>query len=332
MSLEDRFFSSSKKRLGRGLDSLFSPDSELSKTVAPNPTSTTAEKEASRNSKSLDTLGIEQLSPNPHQPRKVFDKTFLKELADSIRENGLIQPVIVRKVKKEDGGEGRSEGGKRSKGSKYEIIAGERRWRAAAEAGLQEIPVRVLESDSAILPLVENIQRQDLNPLELAQAYQTLLKQKEGEEGEGGGLTQEKLAEKLGIPRATLANQLRILNLSSGVQELILQGKINFAVAKLLLQEKNLTQQLKWARHFAINNTGWREAQKLLSQKKTKKARGFLEPPHKQWQTQALNKIMQVYGVKADLYSKKKGGELRLRFFSNEELHRLMSLLLSSKD
>lgn len=287
MPSKNSSFSSSRRRvLGRGLDSLFSP----------------ASKQNQGSQKSALMLGIEQIQPNPHQPRRIFDKEFLRDLANSIKKNGLIQPIIVRKA-----------------GLKYEIVAGERRWRAAGQAGLHEIPVRVLEfeKDNPFLSLVENLQRQDLNPIELAQAYKKLMQKDK--------FTQEKLADQLGIPRATLANQLRILKLSPEVQKLVLEGKLSFALAKILLQEKDVSVQLKWAKSFIKNKTGVRKAQKLLSQvQASSKALQHI----KSWQSQAINKIQDIHGVKSSLRFKKKGGELCLRFFSDEQLQYLMDVLI----
>ena len=279
---------SSRQALGRGLDSLFSstPTSKGSTVLS---------------------LSIEQIIPNPRQPRRIFDKDFLSELANSIKKNGLIQPIIVKK-----------------RDEKYEIVAGERRWRAAAQAGLYEVPVRVLEpeKDSPFLSLVENLQRQDLNPLELARAYKTLLQTYK--------LTQEKLADQLGVPRASLANQLRILNLSEEVQVLIMRGQLSFALAKILLQVQDPTSQTKWARFFVKNKVGVREAQSLLSKaaKINKKKRVSKPIGGEDWQGQAMNKIQDIYGVKSSLRWKKKGGELCLRFFSDEQLRNLIDILV----
>ena len=288
MSFKDK--PSSRQALGRGLDSLFSSTS------------------APRRSAIL-SLSIEQIVPNPQQPRRVFDKDFLSELADSIKKNGLIQPIIVKK-----------------KGEKYEIVAGERRWRAAAQAGLYEVPVRVLESekDNPFLSLVENLQRQDLNPLELAQAYKALM--------QAYKLTQEKLADQLGIPRASLANQLRILNLSEEVQEMIMNGQLSFALAKILLQVPDPLSQIKWARFFIKNKVSVREAQNLLSREAVKIEKKVVSKPTgvEDWQGQAMNKIQDIYGVKSSLRWKKKGGELCLRFFSDEQLRNLMDILVRS--
>lgn len=288
-----------RKSLGRGLESLFSPLSGSS-------LSGENIKKTSENTKVL-LLGIEQIQTDPNQPRRVFNKESLAELAQSIKQNGLIQAVIVRQV-----------------GAKYEIVAGERRWRAAAMAGVYEIPVRVIEpkQDNPFLSLVENLQRQDLNPIELAQAYQKLMKKLD--------FTQEKLAYQLGIPRATLANQIRILNLPESVQQLILQGKISLALAKLLLKHSDVSFQIKWAQYFANNKIGVRTAQKLLSQNSLTRIKSN-EQPLKSWQNQAINKIQEIHGVKTSIQLKKKGGKLILRFFSDKELHYLMDILVRQK-
>lgn len=285
---------SRRQSLGRGLDTLFSSASK-------NSTFNTSD------SIKISQLGIEQIQPNPQQPRKIFHKEYLTQLAESIKKNGVIQPVIVKKI-----------------GSKYEIIAGERRWRAAALAGLHDVPVRVLEKTqtSSFLSLIENLQRQDLNPIELAQAYKTLMQKY--------NFTQEKLANQLGIPRASLANQLRILHLPQEVQQLILESKLSFAVAKILLQETNINFQKKWAQYFAKNKTGVRAAQTILSQHKLGKVKNKTQPLE-DWQSQSLSKIQDIHGFKTSLCFKKKGGELSLRFFSNKELRYLMDILVRQK-
>ena len=270
-----------RQALGRGLENLF-PTSEIQhKTL----------------------LSIDKIHPNPRQPRRVFDKILLKELADSIRKNGLIQPVVVRK-----------------KSSKYEIVAGERRWRAAGLAGLHEIPVWILKQEqiNPFLSLVENLQREDLNPIELATAYKTLLEEQK--------ISQEKLAKHLSLPRTTLTNSLRLLKLGKTAQELVLKGQLSFAVAKVLLQEKDLDTQSKWAKYFAKHRTGVRKATALLSPKNKKKQAKQLKKQHKT----SLNLLKDRHGVKAQIHFRKKGGELRLRFFSDKELNMLMSLLLDS--
>ncbi len=184
-----------KRGLGTGLDVLFGADS--------------VEEEAE-----LRTVPIARVEPRADQPRQVFDENALQELADSISRYGLIQPITVRKLE----------------GGYYQIIAGERRWRASRLAGLHEVPVRVIEADdrrAAELALVENLQREDLNPVEEAEGYRTLM--------ETYGLTQEEAARSVGRSRPAIANALRLLSLSAPVLSLVEKGKLSAGHARTLL-------------------------------------------------------------------------------------------------
>lgn len=294
---------SGRRVLGRGLDSLFGEMPSLS-----SPKSS----EETKASLSL-LLPIEQLKPGSHQPRSVFDKEALKELAQSIKENGLIQPIVVRKTGTEE----------------YEIIAGERRWRAAGMAGLHKVPVwfmsdkQTKEKSQAVLALVENIQRQNLNCLEIAKAYKNII--------EKHHFTQEQLAQQLGVSRSSVTNHLRLFDLSLEVQKLLMSKKLSFSLAKVLLQEKDCKKQLQFALHFVSNNFGVREAEKFLQAQRQCKNEKPVIMRSPSWQTQALKKIQDKHGVKTSLKFKNKGGELCLRFYSNEELHYLMDLLLCSR-
>ncbi len=274
--------------LGRGLENLF-PVDEI------------------KHSDSL-LVGLERIKPNANQPRRQFNSESLKDLSQSIKQNGLIQPIVVRQC-----------------GQDFEIIAGERRWRAAGLAGLHEIPVRVLDKtseQSSVLALVENLQRQNLNPIELATAYQKLIKQK--------NWTQEMLADQLAIPRASLANYLRLLNLPPLVKTFIEQRKLSVAHAKLLLKEKSFSSQIKWAKWFIEKSLPVRAAEKLL--KKTIPSTPLevhASPPA--WSKQAIKKIQDTHGIKTTLHFQKKGGELRLRFYSEKELQFILNLFLSKQ-
>ena len=171
--------------------------------------------------KNVKLISIEEIVPNRFQPRQIFGEKELNELADSIKEHGIIQPLIVRPL-----------------GDKYEIIAGERRYKAASIAGLYNVPVIVLEKDdneSAELAIIENIQRKDLTPIEEAKSYQKLLNR---------GLTQEEIAKKLGIAQPTVANKLRLLSLPDEVQEALLNTRISERHARALLRLENVSDQL----------------------------------------------------------------------------------------
>lgn len=211
--------SPSKPRLGRGLSSLIKIPDQPVERHAPTPIA------ESRVATSPATIPTAQIHPNPHQPRRQFNDTTLSELAASIKTTGLIQPIIVRPSP-----------------SGYELIAGERRWRAAQLAGLSDIPVLIREVDSftqAQMALVENIQREDLNPLDRAAAYQSIIDQL--------GLTQSELAGRLGEDRSTIANFLRLLNLTDPVRELIRGGQLSFGHAKLLAGITDTAEQKRLA-------------------------------------------------------------------------------------
>ncbi len=282
-----------KKRnvLGRGLQSLFASSSEG------------GEKGFFPSHRPF-VLGIEQIKANPHQPRKIFDKESLKELATSIRQNGLIQPVVVKKS-----------------GTWYEIVAGERRWRAAARAGLHKIPVYLIKEnlDLNTLALVENIHRENLNPMELAQAFHKLMKTK--------GWTQAELSRAVVVPRASVANYLRLLNLDPQVQLLVREGRLSMALAKLLLKEEDLGIQLKWARFFVLKNTSVKTAARLLSRNKSSVQKS---PSLSFDKNQVLARVQDRYNTSVKLRFRKKGGEISLCFYSEEHLKNLIKNLLHS--
>ena len=176
-------------------------------------------------------VNIDDIIPNRFQPRLAFDEQGLKELAASIKEHGIIQPLVLRKL-----------------GSKYEIIAGERRYKAATMAGLTTVPAVISNIDdnsSAEVALVENIQRRDLTPIEEAKSYKNLL--------DKGYLTQEQLAKKMGISQSSIANKLRLLNLANEVQQALLEGKISERHARALLTLDTAEEQVEWLNKI-INN------------------------------------------------------------------------------
>ncbi len=210
--------------LGRGLDSIFVEN------TAPADSGVTM-------------LRIADLEPRKNQPRKVFDKDALAQLAESIAAHGVIQPVAVRE----------------SAGGFYEIIAGERRWRAAKMAGLSEIPAVVFTADdqkTAELALIENIQREDLNPIEEAKAYEKLLSEY--------GLTQEKLSASVGKSRSSIANSLRLLELTPGALDLLTNGKISVGHAKVLLGLDDRDMMDSLAEEIAANELSVRETEVLV--------------------------------------------------------------------
>lgn len=285
--------SSSRKALGRGLENLF-------------PSFQTKEN-------NFLVVGIEKIKPNSSQPRRDFNKESLRELSESIRINGLIHPIIVRPL-----GLGR-----------YEIIAGERRWRAAQLAGLHKISARVwnkTEKQSSILALVENLQRQNLNPIEQAKAYKNIMEQ--------NNWTQDQLAHQLAIPRASLANQLRLLYLADEIQLWVREKKLSVAHAKILLKIKDPTQQIRIGKIFILKNMGIRTAEKYLSQVlavNNKLGRINGTQTALQWHKQALKKIQEMHGIKIKLNLHKRGGGLNIRFYSDEDLKMILQSLLDQR-
>ena len=263
--LKDKNFQ--KKRLGRGLGSLFTDEitetgmvqeatgepEESFRTVviqAPSIPSTVSAPpavaaEAIGATQRIWSIAIEKIIPNKDQPRKEFDAEKIKELAASIKEQGILQPIVTRRL---ESGE-------------YEIIAGERRWRAAQVAGVHEIPVILKEADNKKVlewALIENIQREDLNPIEESEAYNQLIGTYH--------YTHQELADKMGKERATISNSLRLLTLSKEVRELIREQKISAGHAKALLSLENLEQQRNLAREIVTRGLSVRAVEKEVAQ------------------------------------------------------------------
>ena len=216
-----------KSGLGKGLDALFL-DNETTE------------------GGSLMTLRISDIEPNKDQPRKAFEPTALQELAESIREHGILQPVVVRALP----------------GGVYQIIAGERRWRAGRLAGLAEVPAIVIEADDAKvreLALIENLQRQDLSPLEEAEGYRSLM--------EHSGMTQEQVAARLGKSRPVVANALRLLNLPKGVKMQLEEGRLTAGHARLLAGLSE-TDAIRWGNEVVMRHLNVRELENGLKRER----------------------------------------------------------------
>jgi ParB family chromosome partitioning protein len=281
---------SSKRGLGAGLNALFGEQEEQSGVM---------------------TLPIGKVEPRADQPRKDFDPQALSEMADSIREYGIIQPISVRKL--DDG--------------YYQIIAGERRWRAAREAGLTEVPVRVLEADdrrATEMALVENLQREDLNPIEEAQGYKTLMDEY--------ALTQEEAAERVGKARPTVANALRLLNLSPGVLELLSKGLLSAGHARALLPLRDGELQLSAARQTVARGFSVRQTEALA----THLLRGTPTPPAAagitvDYRKEAEKTLSESLGRGVKLLGGRKKGRIALEFYSAKDRDDLIDALLCMK-
>jgi len=268
---------------------------------------------------SVTNLKISEIEPNKHQPRVAFDEEALRELADSIRVHGVIQPLVVRPMEK---------GG-------YQIVAGERRWRAARMAGLSEVPVviRQLDDNETLeIAIIENLQREDLNPIELALGYQALMDQY--------GLTQEQVAQKLGKSRSVIANTIRLLKLPSNVQKQVQSGKIppGHAKALLSLEDDALIEEV--AQKIVSGNVLVRDIEKLARERKTaaeKKEQPSPPPPSGKELSWGNNYMKEMelalsaeLGRSVRISSKGKKYTLELDFYSEEELADIAARLTKS--
>ena len=282
--------------LGRGLDALISTE-ELT----------------TNGSDTINEINIELIEANPNQPRREFDEETLQELADSISEIGIIQPITLRKLNN----------------GKYQIVAGERRWRASMRANLKTIPAYIISVDEEKLmemALVENIQRQDLNPIEIALAYQQLIEQY--------GLTQEKLAEKVGKKRATVANFLRLLRLPAPVQMGLRNKLIDTGHARALLAVDDLKQQIKIYNEILQKKLSVRNVEDIVKKNKDGQTKNVKEK--NETSSPELNHIREkasaVFGKKVNVVCDKQGrGKLIINFNNIEEISMIIDKFPSTE-
>lgn len=282
-----------KTGLGKGLDALIPTWQEESLSAPP--------------ANQVVQIAIDQISPNPRQPRKVFSAESLQELANSIQEHGILQPLILVQIEGEQ---------------RYTLIAGERRWRAAALAGLPEVPALVRSAtlqEQLEFAIVENVQREDLNALERARAFQSLLDE--------FSLTHDEIAQKVGKSRAAVTNTLRLLNLPDSVQQALQDDLITEGHARPLLA-LNSTRAIEAALE-TILNLGLNVRQtELLVTKLLGKAPRKQSEPGKPAELQALeNKLRQFFHTKVNLQPGKKGGSITIYYYSDEELNGITDAL-----
>ncbi len=249
-------------------------------------------------------LDIDRIFPGEQQPRKAFRDESLKELASSIKEKGVLQPVIVSRV-----GDGT-----------FRLVTGERRWRAAALAGLKKMPALVRDvasKDSLEIALIENIQREDLNPIETAEAFRKLTTDFH--------LTQEELSDKVGKDRATIANYLRLLKLPEEIKSLIYNGSLSMGHAKAILTVEGRSHQVEAARKIIKKGLSVRETEALTKKGvKPKKVRITKDP-----QISSLEeKLIRSLGTKVRIFHKGKKGKIEIEYYSFEELDRLLEILM----
>jgi ParB family chromosome partitioning protein len=261
-------------------------------------------------SKALLYCGIEEIVPNPSQPRKHFDESKLQELTESVREKGILEPLLVRRT---DQG--------------YELIVGERRWRAAQKAGLREVPVLVKEvegREAFEISLIENLQREDLNPIEEAEAYKHLI--------EEFNISQDDLSKRIGKDRTTITNTLRLLKLPLEVRNQLLQNRITSGHARALLSLENKEKQKELCALIIKKGLSVREAERLAKQWAAKfqkttpslKRKGDLES-----QLHSLeDSLRKRLGTKVHITQKGKKGRIEIEYFSHEELERIVEAIL----
>jgi len=280
--------------LGRGLEALIPTSSGK---VSSRAISQNKERIKEQGEKVIN-VPVDKIEPNPFQPRKDFSHSSLEELINSIRAYGIIQPLILSPL---DNG-------------KYQIIAGERRFRAALFLEMKAVPAIVRQADQQAkleIALLENIQRQDLNPIERAEAYLRLI--------EEFNLTQEQIAEHLGKSRSSIANSLRLLSLPLEVQEALKQGSISEGHGKILAGLENKEKQLLYFKRILGLNLSVRDTEKLIFAKKKKQSRNFIEQSFP-----LIDELSSLIGSKIRFFKKKNGGKLVFEFYSQSALENFL--------
>jgi len=278
-----------KKGLGKGLEALISSTNQLEE-----------------NNRNVLEIKINDVEPNAEQPRKVFDQEKLETLAQSIKEHGVVQPIVVRK-----------------EGARYIIVAGERRWRASKMAGLKTIPVVVKDlTDKEVMEiaLIENLQREDLNPIEEAEAYQRLMNEFQ--------MTQEDVSKVVGRSRAAIANSVRLLSLAKEVQEMISDGRLTSGHARTLITINDNQRQKELATQIIEKGLNVRDTEKLAAKEDKrsvpKKAAKSKDKPEV---TDLVENLKMIFGTKIELQRGKDKGKIVIEYYSDEEFDRIIELL-----
>ena len=280
-----------KKALGRGLDALLPPVKLASMPE----------------SQDVQHLRVDAIVPNRYQPRQAFPLQGLEELSASLKQSGLLQPILVRR--KGDG--------------IYELISGERRWRAAKEAGLETIQSVIRncgDEESVILALVENLQRADLNPMEMARAYHRMMNE--------FGLTQDIIAQRVGCERSSIANVVRLINLPSEIQQLIETNQLSMGHAKVILGLPSQNEQLRVAQLVVSKVLSVRETEKLIESSPVAKKRGTKELHRTPW-SDVEERLQKRLGTKVIIQKGRRGGKIVIHYFSAPELDGILETLLN---
>ncbi|WP_026526253.1 ParB/RepB/Spo0J family partition protein [Butyrivibrio sp. VCD2006] len=287
-----------KRGLGKGLDALIAPAPASKNTV-----------DAKTEEGQVVKVNITKVEPNRDQPRKVFDEDKLLELADSIKQYGIINPLIVQDRK-----------------DHYEIIGGERRWRAAKKAGLKEVPVIIMnltEQEIAEYALIDNIQRDDLNPIDEALAFKKLI--------DDFGYTQDVVAEKVSKSRVAITNSLRLLKLCEEVRQMVIDGKLSTGHARAIISIENKEEQLKIAEQIFDQKMSVRDTEKLvknLGKTPKKKNVSKINPSIESAYRELEEKCTQATGTKVSISSKGDGtGKIEIEFYSTDDLEKITERL-----
>ncbi len=283
----------SSKRLGRGIEAIISSKSQknLIKNTTPG----------------VSYIDVSAIKPNPKQPRHTFNNKSLDELSNSIKQKGVITPITIRQL---DNG--------------YEIIAGERRWRAAKKIKLKSIPAYVLNIDSEAemmeVALIENIQREDLNAIEEAEGYAVLNSKYD--------LSHSEIAKTIGKKRTTISNALRLLKLPVEIKKSIINGEISAGHGRAILQKNSISSMINFWKKIKKESLSVRKAEEIVKSKKTKKKRRNLVAPKAT--IRALeNQLIEIFGTKVKLNPAQIGGSIEIIYFSDDDLERIIDLLQS---
>jgi ParB family chromosome partitioning protein len=296
-----------KRGLGKGLDSLIPTNVMMESEVKHATVSTASSPEEEKDGTLM--VKLSKVEPNREQPRKNFDEDSLQELAESLKQFGMLQPILVQ-----------------NRGDYYEIIAGERRWRAAKIAGLKEVPVIVRElTDQEIveISLIENIQREDLNPIEEAQAYKRLLTEFH--------LKQDEVAERVSKSRTAVTNSMRLLKLCDEVQKMVVDDMISTGHARALISIEDPEEQYLIAQKIFDEKLSVREVEKLVKDlKKIKKNKKEEKDVHDFLYTELEESMKQILGSKVSIKNKKNNkGKIEIEYYSRDELERIVDMIRS---
>lgn len=296
----------SKKGLGKGLDSLIPTIDAEELSIKSAKKNNNIEK-----SDGVFTVKINSVEPNRNQPRKTFNEDALTELSESIKQYGIIQPIVVQK-----------------KNDYYEIIAGERRWRAAKQAGLKEVPVIIKDysdQETVEIALIENIQREELNPIEEALAYKRLLTE--------FNLKQDQVAERVSKSRTAVTNSMRLLKLTDEVQQMVIEDLISSGHARALLPIEDNDLQIQLATRIMDEKLSVRETEKLVKSILNKKPEKKKEKVENAFVYEEIeNKIKEIVGTKVKVNHKPNGkGKIEIEYYSDKELERLLDLFMSTQ-